>query len=545
MRGSVSNKQVNQVKMSQEFNQSISSEFPISELPAEGNFAERKIEGTNPLNPETAVKSKTRKPRKMSQIVAPVVAEEVAVVPAKKLSIKMKKMMMSEIPAIAKKIEMDLPQSDIGSVNQQASQMSQEFNQYGSIEMNWFNAVGEEPVVAEEVPAPVVPEVKKITTIRPRVKKSKVSVPPAPAPVAVVQDVAEILGEIVEKALFECELKEEIAREKAEKKRLTAEKAKATREANKAKKALLAPAPVVVAEEEKEDEEYEESTAKRPIQKSKEGRVLAGKVVAVEKKMKKELKVLKTPLKELLSKYKTEEKIEEKREEFIEAKKDAITAIHHAIAEEFKTSIVVARRSEAGRGEKKGEKSRPVQLKQDTIQKLFWANCARILPHFVKDFVSFAKAKEEYAKIIKNACVFGEDETISKEVKKDARIQLSILFANASVELVDETNALFLQNTSEETERLYFPELKRSILATTLSSQGVYVVKRHDHRTSNETLLVLRNSRDELIESGNPNEVMSEKDLIFHNEHQLAYLGKGTLTKICGVRWVAHEPSEE
>jgi hypothetical protein len=543
MRGSVSNKQVNQVKMSQEFNQSISSEFPISELPAEGNFAERKIEGTNPLNPETAVKSKTRKPRKMSQeIVAPVVAE-VAVVPAKKLSIKMKKMMMSEIPATTKKIEMDLPQSDIGSVNQQASQMSQEFNQYGSIEMNWFNAVGEEPVqeeIAVVVPEVVVPVKRTIKTQR----KTKVSPAPAPAPAPAPVAVAEeILGEIVEKALFECELKEEVAREKAEKKRLTAEKAKATREANKAKKGLLV-APVVVAEE-KEDEEYEESTSKRPIQKSKEGRVLAGKVVAVEKKMKKELKVLKTPLKELLSKYKTEEKIEEKREEFIEAKKDAISAIHQAIAEEFKTSIVVARRSEAGRGEKKGEKSRPVQLKQDTIQKLFWANCARILPHFVKDFVSFVKAKEEYAKIIKNANLYGEDETLTTEVKRIAREQLSIIFANASQELVDEKNALFLQNTSEETDRFHFSEIKRSILATTLSSQGVYVVKRHDHTRSNETLLVLRNSRDELIESGNPNEVMSEKDLIFHNEHQLAYLGKGTLTKICGVRWVAHEPSEE
>jgi hypothetical protein len=294
-------------------------------------------------------------------------------------------------------------------------------------------------------------------------------------------------------------------------------------------------------------EKYERSTKKRPIQKSKEGRVLEGRIEAVEKKMKKELKILKTPLSAVLDKVKDEEKREMKMNEFLGEKRSATSALHHAIAEEFKTSVVVARRSEAGRGEKKSASSKPTQLKQETIQKLFWANCSRVLPHFVKDFVSFSKAKEEYAKIIKNANIFGEDETLSKEVKKSAREQLSILFANASQELVDEKNALFLHNTDENTDEFIYDFIKRSILATTLSSQGVYVVKRHDHKTSNETLLVLRNSRDELIEAGNPNEVMSERDLIFHNEHALAYLGEGTLKKICCVRWVAHEPkpSEE
>ena len=447
---------------------------------------------------------------------------EVAPVAEKKLKVqrKSKKMMTEQIPVIPKKIEMDFQSSAEGSVSQQASQMSQSTT--------------------------VV--VKK--TIKVPRKNTKVQEKKEEVPVVVVQEVAELLAEMVERAYQE-ELKEKT-------KAVRLAKAKATREANKLKKKQeeeerLAREAEEDAErtetedegEEDEGEEYEVSNAKRPIQKSKEGRVLEGRFEAVEGVVKKELKLLKTKLGDVIGNLKDEEKIEAKKEELEMKKKQAITKVHHAIAEEFNTSVVVARRSEAGRGEKKTEKSKPVQLKEGTIQKLFWANCERVLPHFVKDFVSFSKAKQEYAKIIKNACVFAEDESISKEVKKDAREQLSIIFANASQELVDEKNALFLQNTSEETDRFHFPEIKRSILATTLSSQGVYVVKRHDHKRSNETLLVLRNSRDELIEPGNPNEVMSEKDLIFHNEHALAFLGRACLKKICGVRWVAHEPSEE
>ena len=450
---------------------------------------------------------------------------EVAPVAEKKLKVqrKSKKMMTEQIPVIPEKIETDFQSSAEGSVSQQASQMSQSTT-----------------VVATR-------------TIKVPRKNTKVQEKKEEVPVVVVQEVAELLAEMVERAYQE-ELKEKT-------KAVRLAKAKATREANKLKKKQeeeerLAREAEEDAErtetededeegEEKEEGEYERSTKKRPIQKSKEGRVLEGRFEAVEGVVKKELKLLKTKLGDVIGNLKDEEKIEAKKEELEMKKKQAITKVHHAIAEEFSTSVVVARRSEAGRGEKKTEKSKPVQLKEGTIQKLFWANCERVLPHFVKDFVSFSKAKQEYAKIIKNACVFGADESISKEVKTNAREQLSILFANASQELVDETNALFLQNTSEETDRFHFPEIKRSILATTLSSQGVYVVKRHDHKRSNETLLVLRNSRDELIEPGNPNEVMSEKDLIFHNEHALAFLGRATLKKICGVRVVAHEPSEE
>jgi len=455
---------------------------------------------------------------------------EVAPVAEKKLKVqrKSKKMMTEQIPVIPKKIEMDFQSSAEGSVSQQASQMSQ--------------------------PTTVVVK-KTIKVPRKNTKVQEVQEKKEEVPVVVVQEVAELLAEMVERAYQE-ELKEKT-------KAVRLAKAKATREANKLKKKQeeeerLAreaeeDAERTETEDEGEDEEgegkeegeYEVSTKKRPIQKSKEGRVLEGRFEAVEGDVKKELKVLKTKLGDVIGKLKDEEKIEAKREELEMKKKQAITKVHHTIAEKFNTSVVVARRSEAGRGEKKTAKSKPVHLKQETIQKLFWANCERVLPHFVKDFISFSKAKQEYAKIIKNACVFGADETISKEVKKNAREQLSILFANASQELVDETNALFLHNTSEETDRFHFPEIKRSILATTLSSQGVYVVKRHDHKRSNETLLVLRNSRDELIEPGNPNEVMSEKDLVFHNEHALAFLGTATLKKICEVVLVAHEPSEE
>jgi hypothetical protein len=526
-----------QVKMSQEFIQSNSSEFPISEL-SEVNFAERKIEAVNPLNPETAVKSKQRKPRKMSQIVA----QEVAPV-AKKLSIKMKKMMMSEIPATTKKIEMDLPQSDIGSVNQQANQMSQEFNQYGSIEMNWFNAVGEESVVAEEIPCLccAVPEVKKIITIRPRVKKSKVSVPPAPAreevPVQVVQDVAELLAEMVQSAYEEAQKQEKIGETVA---RLMAEKkakAKASREKTKAKKLALAQVAQVAQVADSEDEEgegkdegeYERSTAKRPIQKEKEGRVLKDKMTAVEKELKKELKLLKTPLAELTKKAKTTEEIEEKREEFIQEKKSAISRVHHKIAEKFQTSVVVARRSEAGKGEKKtlsGDARGGVHLKDATVEKLFWANCGRVLPHFVSDFTTFSDAKKRYAEILKNASI--EEKPTEPEKAKQARKDLAQIFHRASEALVSDRCVLFDYECSEASDA-YIPEGRRKVLATHLSLQGIYVVRR------TEKTLVLRNSRDELIEIGNTNEVMSERDLIFHADAGVDKVGKGVLKKICGV----------
>lgn len=470
----------------------------------------------------------------MSQIVAQeLVAEvaEVAVVPAKKLSLKMKKMMMSEIPATTKKIEMDLPQSDIGSVNQQASQMSQEFNQYGSIEMNWFNAVGEESVVAEEVPAPAVPEVKKISTIRPRAKKSKVSVPPAPAPVpvAVVQDVAEILAEIVENALAESEKQEKI---KETAWRLMEEKkakAKASREKTKAKKLALAVAQVAqVADSEdeegegKEDGEYERSTAKRPIQKEKEGRVLKGRISAVEKKMKKELKLLKTPLAELIKKAKNAEEIEEKREELIQEKKSATSRVHHAIAQEFNTSVVVARRSEEGRGEKV---RKPLKLKEKTASKLFWANCQRVLPHFVENFTTFAEAKKTYADV-ENWCFADEsNEDFTVEKRKESYGKFHAIFKRATKALVSD-NCQHLKFYADATCELN-PSL---VLANHLSAQGIYVVRR------TEKTLVLRSSRDELIEIGNSNEVMTRDDLLFNEQNRLVQaVGHNVLRKLCGA----------
>jgi hypothetical protein len=521
--------------MSQEFIQSNSSEFSVSEL-SEVNFAERKIEGTNPLNPETAVKSKTRKPRKMSQIVAQELVAEVAVVPAKKLSIKMKKMMMSEIPVIPEKIETDFQHSVGGSVSQQASQMSQEFNQYGSIDV--FADRTEELVAEVVVPEVVVPEVKKLKTIRPRVKKVSVPPAPAPVPVQVVQDVAEILAEMVENAYEEAQKQEKIketAWRLMEEKRA---KAKASREKTKAKKLALAVAQVAqvaqVADSEdeegegKEDGEYERSTTKRPIQKEKEGRVLKDKMTAVEKELKKELKLLKTPLAEVLKKYKTEETREEKAEEFIQEKKSAISRVHHKIAEKFQTSVVVARRSEAGKGEKKTLSSRGVHLKDTTVEKLFWANCGRVLPHFVSDFTTFSDAKKRYAETLKNASI--EEKPAEPEKAKQARKDLAQIFHRASEALVSDRALLFDYECSEASDA-YIPEGRRKVLATHLSLQGIYVVK----RVSNKNPLVLRNSRDELIEIGNTNEVMSERDLLFHADAGVDKVGKGVLKKICGV----------
>ena len=450
-----------------------------------------------------------------------VASVEVAPVAEKKLKVqrKSKKMMTEQNPVIPKKIDLDFQSSAEGSVSQQASQMSQ-------------------------------PVVRKIT-----ISKSKKAVPKKEeVPVAVVQEVAELLAEMVENAYQE-ELKQK-------KKAVALMKAKATREANKLKKKQeeeerLAREAEEDAErtetededeegEEKEEGEYERSTKKRPIQKSKEGRVLEGRIEAVEGEVKKELKVLKMKLGELVKEEDDVEKVREKREKLELKKREATSKLHHTIAEKFNTSVVVARRSEAGKGEKKNFASKPVQLKDKTTEKLFWANCERILPHFVKDFTTFAQAKKEYATIYTNCFSEEGDEGFSVEKRREAYNKFYEIFQRCAEALVSDACDVI---KAEHGPCLFYDNMyMKLVLATHLSVQGIYVVKRVENPC--EVPLVLRNSRDELIEIGNANEVMSVPDLVHHSRGKVLSLGEGILRKLCGAvakkaKVVAFAPADD
>ena len=463
---------------------------------------------------ETSISNTEPKQVIMSSNIAEVVAV-VAPAPEKiKIQRKSKKMMTEQIPVIPEKIEMDFVQSGEGSVSQQANQMSQEYAE--------FNLFAEEEVVVP-APAPVPAPKKKITP-----KTKKVSVPLPSVADAVV---AEIVQDLVARAFFESDLKEEVAREKAEKKRLTAVKAKATREANKAKK-LAELAQVADSEEEKEDSEEEQEEgeyerSKRPIQKEKEGRVLEGKLVAVEKEIKKEMKILKTTVSEAIGKTEDEETKREKREALEMKKRQALTTIHHKIAEKFVTSVVVARRSEAGKGEKKNFASKAVVLQDSTVDKLFWANCERVIPHYIPAFTTYASAKKEYTAVVKMCYADEEDEGFTVEKRREAYATFRSWFALATEALVADTCDVI---QAEHAPCVFYDNMyKRLVLATHLSVQGIYVVRRL------ENSLVLRSSRDELIEMGNANEVMSVGDLVNHSRNKVHSLGGGVLRKLCGA----------
>ena len=439
--------------------------------------------------------SVSNKQVKMSQsnTEVQVASVEVAPVAEKKLKVqrKSKKMMMTEVPVIPEKIEMDLPQSAGGSVSQQASQMSQ-------------TAV-----------------VRKIT-----VSKSKKQVKIVP------REVSELVEELVVSAIQIAEENEK----KIEKKRKAIEKAKATREANKLKKKQqeeeerLAREAEEAEETETEDEgeEYEVSNSKRPIQKEKEGRVLEGRIEAVEGEVKKELKVLKMKLGDLIKEDDDEVKIEEKKWDLLRKKASATSRVHHKIAEVFNTSVVVARRSEAGKGEKKNFASKGVQLKDATTEKLFWANCERILPHFTPQFKTYASAKKEYTKIVQILNTQEDDEKFCVEKLREAKNKFYALFTRATEALVcDRCDVI-------EAERKFQDNTYRKlVLATHLSVQGIYVVRRVENQR--EVPLVLRNSRDELIEIGNANEVMSVIDLVHHSKTKVLSLGDAVLRKLCGA----------
>ena len=406
--------------------------------------------------------SVSNKQVKMSQsnTEVQVASVEVAPVAEKKLKVqrKSKKMMMTEVPVIPEKIEMDLPQSAGGSVSQQAIQMSQ-------------------TAVFRKI---TVPKSKKAVQ-----KKNEV-----PA------EVAELVEELVVSALAIAEENEK----KIEKKLKAIEKAKATREANKLKKKQqeeeerLAREAEEAEETETEDEgeEYEVSNSKRPIQKEKEGRVLEGRIEAVEGEVKKELKVLKMKLGDLVKEDDDEEKIEEKKWDLLRKKASATSRVHHKIAEVFKTSVVVARRSEAGKGEKKNFASKGVQLKDKTTSKLFWANCERILPHFTPNFTNYASAKKEYTKIVQILNTQEDDEKFCVEKLREAKNKFYALFTRATEQLVcDRCDVI-------EAERKFQDNtFRKLVFATHLSVQGIYVVKRVENQR--EVPLVLRNSRDEFI----------------------------------------------
>jgi hypothetical protein len=423
-------------------------------------------------------------------VVAPVVEKKL------KVPRKSKKMMMTEVPVIPEKIEMDLPQSAGGSSTQQAIQMSQ------------VNTV-----------------VKRTIKVPRKVQEKKEEVP-----VVVVQEVAELLAEMVESAYQE-ELKQK-------KKEVALAKAKATREANKLKKKqeeeerLAREAEETETEDEDEDEdeneEYEVSTSTRPIQKEKEGRVLEGRIEAVEGVVKKELKVLKTKVSEVIANLKDEKKIEEKKNELANKKQEATRKLHHAIAEKFKVQVVVARRSEAGKGEKKNFASKGVELKDKTTRKLFWANCERVLPHFVENFTTYASAKKEY-KNIENWCFADETaEAFSVEKQQEAENKFYAIFQRATEALVSHSCDLMKELKGESNNTT-----AKLVFASHLSVQGIYVVKRVENKR--EVPLVLRNSRDELIEIGNANEVMSVVDLVHHSKNKVLCLGNTILQTLCGA----------
>jgi len=346
----------------------------------------------------------------------------------------------------------------------------------------------------------------------------------------VPEEVRELVAELIDLAMIEVQ-EQELKRER---RRIITEKANATRKANKARKEMLDF--IGITQELIEDLQYEEkvlladvkvevSDRRRPIQKDKEGRVLEDAIetclesssdniaICVERS----LKVLKASVDE--SKFANIEDEEEKQEKIEIAKynlklkkKEHKQKLHHAIAEEYDTTVIVARRSEEGRAEKKSPLSNPTRLKEKTIRKLFFENCKRVLPHYIADCYTHKEQQQKYNDLVLVA--YNHDNKQSLADIAIATRKLKELFATASRNLVHRDTA---------SEKLYIPErdLKEEqiVLATHLSCQGVYVVR----HTKNEGV-VLRNSRDEIIGIGEPNEVMSEKDLLFHRENGLKYI---------------------
>lgn len=346
----------------------------------------------------------------------------------------------------------------------------------------------------------------------------------------VPEEVRELVAELIDLTMLEVQENEL----KRERRRIIAEKAKATRQANKTRKEMFEF--LGITQELIDELQYEEkvlladvkvevSNRKRPIQKDKEGRVLEDAIetclesasdniaISVERA----LKVLKASVDE--SKFANIENEEEKEEKIWRAKQElkmkkiqTKQRLHHAIAEEHDTTVIVARRSEEGRAEKKSPLSNAVRLKEKTIRKLFFENCKRVLPHYIKDCYTHKEQQEKYNKLVLTA--YNHD---GKQDIADIAIatrKLKELFADASHALVHRDTA---------SEKLYIPQQdlkeEQMVLATHLSCQGIYVVR----HTKSEGV-VLRNSRDEIICIGEPNEVMREKDLLFHRANGLEYI---------------------
>ena len=330
------------------------------------------------------------------------------------------------------------------------------------------------------------------------------------------QEVRELVEELIELTMIEVQENEL----KRERRRLITEKANATRKANKERKEMLEFLGLSEEsiQEEKEKKEKKEKIEKvkeptRPIQKEKEGRVLENRIETVREAgndearstLEKALRVLTLVVDE--SKIKEED--EKKRKEIISEERQKLAMrkarnhqrVHHAIADTFKTSVIVARRSEQGKGEKKQESNKVVRLNENTAYKLFFANAERILPHFVKNFKNYKKAKIEYLKI-ERECRFEYADVADvrpeyQQATFEARQQFYAIFDLASHELVD-------------------AQQRRSVFLSHLSLQGIYVVERV--KKANEVPLVLRNSRDEIIQLGKANEVMTSADLASHTE---------------------------
>lgn len=346
----------------------------------------------------------------------------------------------------------------------------------------------------------------------------------------VPQEVSELIEELIDLTMLEVQENEL----KRERRRIIAEKAKATRVANKTRKEMFEF--LGITQELIDELQYEEkvlladvkvevSNRKRPIQKDKEGRVLedaietclesASDEIAIS--VERALKVLKASVDE--SKFANIENEEEKEEKIWRAKQElkmkkiqTKQRLHHAIAEEHDTTVIVARRSEEGRAEKKSPLSNAVRLKEKTIRKLFFENCKRVLPHYIKDCYTHKEQQEKYNKLVLTA--YNHDGKQSLADIAIATRKLKELFADASHALVHRDTA---------SVKLYIPQQdlkeEQMVLATHLSCQGIYVVR----HTKNEGV-VLRNSRDEIICIGEPNEVMSEKDLLFHRANGLEYI---------------------
>jgi hypothetical protein len=123
------------------------------------------------------------------------------------------------------------------------------------------------------------------------------------------------------------------------------------------------------------------------------------------------------------------------------------------------------------------------------------------------------------------------DEGFTVEKRREAYNKFHLIFSRATEQLISDRCDLIKAEFSGDMyiHHTYY----RLVLATHLSVQGIYVVKRVENPC--EVPLVLRNSRDELIEIGNANEVMSVIDLVHHSRGKVLTLGEGVLRKLCGA----------